>query len=58
MVGESIRELFGGELGAFLNEAGWGAVFGGIRRLLAEKIERGSALQQPVLRLLGVERSQ
>jgi hypothetical protein len=56
VVGESIRELFGGGLGAFLNEAGWGAVFGRIRRLLAEQIERGSALQQDVLRLLAVER--
>src|SRR6266536_5422432 len=33
LVGESIREVFGGEIGAFLTEDGAGGVFGGIRRL-------------------------
>jgi WD40 repeat protein len=56
VVGESIRELFGGELEAFLDESGSGMLFGGIRRLLAEQIERSSALEQSVLRLLAVER--
>jgi hypothetical protein len=36
VVGESIREVFGGELGAFLNEPESPTVFGGIRRLLDE----------------------
>src|SRR5262249_49143481 len=39
-VGESIRELFGGDLGSFLEEAGGSSVFGGIRRLLDEQVER------------------
>ena len=34
VVGESIRELFGGQLEAFLDEAGSGTLFGRIRRLL------------------------
>src|ERR671934_189029 len=42
VVGESIRELFGGGLGAFLNEAGPHTVFGGIRRVLSEQLERSS----------------
>jgi hypothetical protein len=56
VVGESIRELFGGQLEAFLDEAGSGTLFGGIRRLLSEQIERSSALEQSVLRVLAVER--
>jgi hypothetical protein len=56
VVGESIRELFGGQLEAFLDEAGSGTLFGGIRRLLTEQIERSSALEQSVLRVLAVER--
>ncbi len=56
LVGESIRQVFGGDIHAFLEEADSATVFGGIRRLLAEQIERGSALEQNVLRVLAVER--
>jgi transcriptional regulator with XRE-family HTH domain len=56
VAGESIREVFGGDLGAFLQEAGAGTAFGGIRRLLAEQLERCSALEQQVLRALAVAR--
>src|SRR5260221_3812873 len=56
LVGESIRQVFGGDIGAFLDESGSGTVFGGIRRLLAEQIERGSALEQNALRVLAVAR--
>jgi WD40 repeat protein/transcriptional regulator with XRE-family HTH domain len=56
VVGERIRELFGGELEAFLDESGSATLFGGIRRLIAEQIERSSALEQSVLRVLAVER--
>jgi DNA-binding XRE family transcriptional regulator len=56
LVGERIRELFGGDLGSFLQEAGVSSVFGGIRRLLDEQVERSSAAEQPVLRVLAVER--
>jgi transcriptional regulator with XRE-family HTH domain len=56
LVGESIRQVFGGEIGAFLDEVDAGAVFGGMRRLLAEQVERSSALEHQVLRVLAVER--
>jgi hypothetical protein len=56
VVGETIREVFGGELGPFLNEAGSDTVFGGIRRLLAEQLERSSTAELQVLRVLAVER--
>jgi WD40 repeat protein/transcriptional regulator with XRE-family HTH domain len=56
MVGESIREVFGGDIGAFLEESGALAVFGGIRRVLAEQLERSSAVEQTVLRVAAVER--
>jgi WD40 repeat protein/transcriptional regulator with XRE-family HTH domain len=56
LVGERIRELFGGQLGVFLGEAGSDAVFGGIRRLLAEQFDRGSKVEQKLLRLLAVDR--
>jgi WD40 repeat protein/transcriptional regulator with XRE-family HTH domain len=56
VVGESIRELFGGEIGPFLEEAGASSVFGGIRRLLSEQVERSSASEHHVLRVLAVER--
>jgi transcriptional regulator with XRE-family HTH domain len=56
VVGESIRELFGGELGAFLDETGTGTVFRGIQRLLSEQIDRSWAVEQDVLRVLAVER--
>ncbi|HTD78121.1 MAG TPA: WD40 repeat domain-containing protein, partial [Chloroflexota bacterium] len=56
LVGESIREVFAGDIGAFLEESGSGTVFGGIRRLLAEQLERSSRLEQNVLRVLAIER--
>jgi hypothetical protein len=57
IVGERIRQLFAGDIGAYLKEdSGSGAAFGDIRRLLAEQIARGTALQLDVLRVLAVER--
>jgi transcriptional regulator with XRE-family HTH domain len=56
VVGESIRELFGGEIDSFLEEADASSVFGGIRRLLGDQITRGTALEQQVLRVLAVAR--
>lgn len=38
IVGETIREVLGGGIGMFLQEAGETSVFGRIRRLLAEQI--------------------
>jgi WD40 repeat protein/transcriptional regulator with XRE-family HTH domain len=56
VVGESIRQVFGGEIDAFLEQGGPGTVFGGIRRLLAGQLERLSPLEQDVLRWLAIER--
>jgi WD40 repeat protein/transcriptional regulator with XRE-family HTH domain len=56
MVGESIHQLFGGDIGTFLDESGPGTAFRGIRRMLAEQIERSSGHEQSVLRILAVER--
>jgi WD40 repeat protein/transcriptional regulator with XRE-family HTH domain len=56
VVGESIRQVFDGDISSFLEEAGASAVFGGIRRLLAEQLDRSSPLEQHVLRLLAVQR--
>ncbi|HYY88405.1 MAG TPA: helix-turn-helix domain-containing protein, partial [Chloroflexota bacterium] len=56
VVGDRIRELFGGGLAAFLSQAGALTVFGDIRRLLSEQLERSSALEQRVLNMLAVER--
>jgi WD40 repeat protein/transcriptional regulator with XRE-family HTH domain len=56
VVGESIRQVFGGDIGSFLAESASGAVFGGIRRLLAEQFERSSDAEQVLLNVLSVER--
>ncbi len=58
VVGESIRELFGGAIAPFmqLEDAAASTVFAGIRRLLGEQIARSSPLEQRVLQLLAVER--
>src|SRR5439155_15101565 len=58
VVGESIRELFGGAIAPFmqLEDAGASTVFAGIRRLLGEQIARNSPLEQRVLQLLAVQR--
>jgi WD40 repeat protein/transcriptional regulator with XRE-family HTH domain len=56
LVGERIRELFGGEIGLFLKEAGGSSVFGGVRQLLDEQVNRSSAPEQQLLRALAVVR--
>jgi WD40 repeat protein/transcriptional regulator with XRE-family HTH domain len=56
VVGESIRQVFDGDIAAFLQQAGTTSIFGGIRRLLAEQIGRSSLLEQDMLRVLAVER--
>jgi WD40 repeat protein len=56
VVGESIRLVFDGDIAAFLEQAGSRSIFGGIRRLLAEQIERSSTLEQKLMRVLAVER--
>ncbi|MBV9354879.1 MAG: NACHT domain-containing protein, partial [Chloroflexi bacterium] len=58
VVGETIRQVYGGEIGAFLADAvaNYGAVFGGIRRLLDVQVERLSTVEREVLKHLAVER--
>jgi WD40 repeat protein len=58
VVGESIRQLFGGDVGWFLEAdiTGAGTVFGDVRRLLAEQVDRSSAIEQQALRVLAAER--
>ena len=56
MVGETIFQVFGGEISAFMEQAVSGTIFGGIRRLLDGQIERLSALERDVLERLAVER--
>ncbi|TME43108.1 MAG: hypothetical protein E6I75_01820, partial [Chloroflexi bacterium] len=54
IVGESIRELFGGDIAGFL-EARAG-VFGGMRLLLDAQVQRLASVELEVLRWLAVER--
>jgi hypothetical protein len=56
VVAESIRELFVSDIGAFLEYMDASSIFGGIRRLVSEQVERSSALEQQVLRMLAVDR--
>jgi WD40 repeat protein/transcriptional regulator with XRE-family HTH domain len=58
LVGESIRELFGGSLAAYLADLqmGPGAVFGGVRKLLDSQLQRLSDPEQHLLRWLAIER--
>jgi WD40 repeat protein/transcriptional regulator with XRE-family HTH domain len=56
LVGERIRELFRGEIGLYLEQVGVSSIFGGIRQVLAEQVERSSAFEQQVLHALAVAR--
>jgi transcriptional regulator with XRE-family HTH domain len=58
IVSETIRQVFDGDMGAFLRDATMrhGTVFGGIRRLLDVQAERLSSVEQNVLTRLAVER--
>src|SRR5262249_11683417 len=58
LIGQAIVELFGGEISAMLAYVveTFGAVFGGIRRLLEEQFGRLSALEQSLLTWLAIER--
>jgi WD40 repeat protein len=56
LVGQTIYERFGGEIGAFLDNPSGAGVFEGMRPLLAEQVERSSEPEQHVLRALAIER--
>ncbi|MBV9169007.1 MAG: helix-turn-helix domain-containing protein, partial [Chloroflexi bacterium] len=55
IVGETVRDLFAGEIGSFLQQPEAGNI-GSIRRLLKEQIERCSAVELQRLRVLAIER--
>jgi WD40 repeat protein/transcriptional regulator with XRE-family HTH domain len=58
VVGETIRELFGGDIAAYLEFAGTtpGVMTSGVRQLLETQIGRLSSLEKRLLRWLAVER--
>ena len=56
IVGETIRQVFGGNLGEFFQQAGSASLFGGIKRLVHQQVERSSPLEQAVLTRLAIER--
>ncbi|MBV9173326.1 MAG: helix-turn-helix domain-containing protein [Chloroflexi bacterium] len=56
VVSDTIRELYAGEIGTFLEDAGDSSVFGDIRQLLFEQVERSSPVEQEVLQALAVAR--
>jgi WD40 repeat protein len=58
IVGETIRQVFDGDIGAFLADAigRYGTVFGGIRRLLDVQVGRLSAIEDDLLTRLAIER--
>jgi hypothetical protein len=53
-VAETIIDLFAGEIGPFLKQGT--VIFGSIQKLLAEQVNRLSALEQTVLRSLAIAR--
>jgi WD40 repeat protein/transcriptional regulator with XRE-family HTH domain len=58
IVGDTIRQIYDGDVAAFLREAiaTYGTVFGGIRRLLDLQIERLSPVEYECLTRLAIER--
>jgi WD40 repeat protein/transcriptional regulator with XRE-family HTH domain len=57
LVGETIRELFGGNITEFLADVDpHGGIVGGVRQLLDSQMDRLSELEQRVLRWMAVER--
>ena len=56
IVGETIHQVFGGDVDVFIEQATPGAVFGGIRLLLDSQVQRLSMVEQDVLRVLALNR--
>ena len=56
VVGDTIHQVFGGEIATFMDQAVAGTIFGGIRRLIDGQVERLSPLERQVLQSLAVER--
>ncbi|MEH2274475.1 MAG: NB-ARC domain-containing protein [Nostoc sp.] len=54
LVSESIRELFGGDISAFLNEGE--IIFGDTRNLLDQQFERTSELEKEIIYWLAIKR--
>lgn len=58
LIGETIHELFGGDIGAFMEDVApaQSGLFGGVRQLLDAQIRRLSDLEQRMVRRLAVAR--
>jgi hypothetical protein len=57
LIGESIHELYGGDIAAFLDDVGTqSALFGGVRQLLEAQVRRLSDLELCAMRRLAVAR--
>src|SRR5262249_19528246 len=56
LVGDAIREVFAGEISAFLDQVPGGTTFGGIRQLVASQLERLSWVEGEVLEVLALAR--
>jgi transcriptional regulator with XRE-family HTH domain len=55
IVGEAIRQLFGGDIVGFLDAVGDVATFGGVGRLLNSQVERLSGLEHKVITQLALD---
>jgi WD40 repeat protein/transcriptional regulator with XRE-family HTH domain len=56
IVGETIQQVFGGDIERFVEQAGSLGAFGGIRRLLEAQFDRLSPIEREVLQVLAIER--
>jgi WD40 repeat protein/transcriptional regulator with XRE-family HTH domain len=56
IVGETIQQVFGGDIERFVEQAESIGAFGGIRRLLEGQFKRLSAIERDLLQVLAVER--
>jgi WD40 repeat protein/transcriptional regulator with XRE-family HTH domain len=56
IVGETIQQVFGGDVERFVEQSESLGAFGGIRRLLDAQFERLSSVERDVLQVLAIER--
>jgi WD40 repeat protein len=56
IVGETIQQVFGGDIERFVEQAESIGAFGGVRRLLDGQFERLSATERDLLQVLAIER--
>jgi WD40 repeat protein/transcriptional regulator with XRE-family HTH domain len=56
IVGETIQQVFGGDIERFVEQAETIGAFGGVRRLLEAQFDRLSAIERDLLQFLAIER--